>query len=69
MLAGVPCLAMIGMTEALIIGGVVIMIFGGKKLPELGRGLGQSILELKKGLQGVEEVKGEVDELKREIKP
>ncbi len=40
----------IGMTELLIIAGVLLLLFGGKKLPELGRGLGNSIKELKKAL-------------------
>ncbi|WP_231426116.1 MULTISPECIES: twin-arginine translocase TatA/TatE family subunit [Pedobacter] len=34
--------------EIILIGVVVILIFGGKKLPELMRGLGSSIKEFKK---------------------
>jgi len=37
----------IGTTEVIIIAIILIVIFGGKKLPELGRGLGTSIKELK----------------------
>ena len=33
---------MIGTTEALIIGGVVLLLFGAKKLPELAKSMGQS---------------------------
>ena len=33
---------MIGATEALIIGGVVLLLFGAKKLPELAKSMGQS---------------------------
>jgi sec-independent protein translocase protein TatA len=38
----------IGTTEILIIAAVVILLFGGKKLPELMRGLADSIKEYKK---------------------
>lgn len=38
----------IGMQELLIILVVVLILFGGKKLPELARGLGQGMKEFKK---------------------
>ena len=41
---------MIGTTEALIIGGIVLLIFGAKKLPELAKGLGQSKAAFDEGL-------------------
>lgn len=37
----------IGMTELLIIVGLVLLLFGGKKIPELMRGLGKGIKEFK----------------------
>ncbi len=40
-----------GGTEWLIIAGVVVLLFGAKKLPELARSLGRSSREFKKGLQ------------------
>lgn len=40
---------MLGGTELLVVGGVVLLLFGGSKLPALARGLGQSIKEFKKG--------------------
>lgn len=43
-------LAMIGTTELLIIGGLALLLFGGKKLPEMMRGLGQGVREFKKGV-------------------
>ncbi len=40
-----------GGTEWLIIAGVVVLLFGAKKLPELARSLGRSSREFKKGLR------------------
>ena len=44
---------MIGTTELLLISGMALLLFGGKKLPEMMRGLGQGVKELKKGLNEV----------------
>ena len=38
-----------GLTEILLILLAVIILFGGKKIPELARGLGKSLSEFKKG--------------------
>jgi len=37
----------------LIIGIIVVVFFGGKKLPELGKGLGEGLKGFKEGLKGV----------------
>ena len=37
----------IGTTELLIIGAIVFVLFGGKKLPELARGIGDALREFK----------------------
>lgn len=42
---------MIGTTEILIILGVAILLFGGKKIPEIMRGLGQGIKSYKDGMK------------------
>lgn len=43
-------LLFIGTTEILVIGAIVLLLFGGKKLPELMRGLGKGMKEFKDGL-------------------
>ena len=40
-----------GPTELLIILGIVVLIFGASRLPEIGRGLGQSIHGFRKAMQ------------------
>lgn len=42
----------IGPTEVIIIAVVVLIIFGGKKLPEFGKGLGETIKEIRKAFDG-----------------
>ncbi|MCC6724825.1 MAG: twin-arginine translocase TatA/TatE family subunit [Saprospiraceae bacterium] len=43
------------MTELLVILGVVLLLFGGKKIPELMRGLGKGIREFNNAKNSVEE--------------
>jgi len=38
----------IGTTEIIIIAVLILVLFGGKKIPELMRGIGQSIKEFRK---------------------
>ncbi len=41
----------LGTTEIIIIAVIILIIFGGKKIPELIRGIGQSIREYRRGLK------------------
>lgn len=50
-------LGVVGPTEIILIIAIVLLLFGGKKLPELMRGIGQGAREFKKGLSGEEEPK------------
>jgi sec-independent protein translocase protein TatA len=45
----------LGTPELIVILGIAFLIFGGKKLPEIGAGLGKAITSFKNGLQDVEE--------------
>lgn len=40
-----------GLPEILVILGLVLLLFGAKKLPELARSMGSSITQFKKGLK------------------
>lgn len=42
---------MIGTSELLLIGALVLLLFGGKKLPEMMRGLGQGVRSFKDGMK------------------
>jgi sec-independent protein translocase protein TatA len=42
----------IGVPEILIVLLVLLLLFGGKKLPELAKGIGDAFRELRKGIEG-----------------
>lgn len=46
--------ALIGTNEIIILALVVILLFGGKKIPELMRGLGKGVKSFKDGMNGIE---------------
>jgi sec-independent protein translocase protein TatA len=48
-------LGMLGMQELLIVLGIVMLLFGGTRLPQLAKGLGASIREFKRGAAGLDE--------------
>lgn len=50
--------------EWIILALVVLLFFGGKKIPELMRGLGKGVKSFKQGMKEVEE---DVKEIKKEI--
>ena len=45
----------LGTPELIVILGIAFLVFGGKKLPEIGAGLGKAISSFKNGLRDVEE--------------
>ncbi|MBK6400020.1 MAG: twin-arginine translocase TatA/TatE family subunit [Bacteroidetes bacterium] len=53
-------LGMLGMNEILIIAFVILLIFGGKKIPEMMRGVGKGMKEFKDASSGVESEKDKI---------
>ncbi|MCR9203522.1 MAG: twin-arginine translocase TatA/TatE family subunit [Halobacteriovoraceae bacterium] len=41
----------LGLWEALIVLAIVVLLFGGKKLPELGNSMGKALTNFKKGMK------------------
>jgi sec-independent protein translocase protein TatA len=62
----------LGPWEIVIILFVIVLLFGGKKLPELAKGLGQGLREFKRATKDIkDEVKSatnDVEDIKKEIK-
>lgn len=57
----------IGTTELLLVGGIALLLFGGKKLPEMMKGLGQGVQSFKKGMnEPMPEETTEEQEIKEE---
>ncbi|MEI7980218.1 MAG: twin-arginine translocase TatA/TatE family subunit [Bacteroidota bacterium] len=55
MTLGILLIFGLGTTELLLIALVVLLLFGGKKIPELMRGLGKGVKSFKDGMEGMEE--------------
>ena len=55
---------MIGATEIILICAVILLIFGGKKLPELMKGMGKGVRSFKEGINepSEEEINRRVEE-------
>ena len=51
----------IGFQEILVIALIVLLFFGGKKIPELMRGLGKGVKSFKEGMNEVTDLKEEVE--------
>ncbi|MDR2564113.1 MAG: twin-arginine translocase TatA/TatE family subunit [Prevotellaceae bacterium] len=45
----------LGAPEIIIIALVVLLLFGGKKIPELMRGIGKGVKSFKDGVKGIED--------------
>lgn len=61
----------IGTQEILFIALIVLLLFGGKKIPELMKGLGKGVKSFKDGMNGIEESVREstsIDETGKEVK-
>lgn len=56
----------IGPTEIILILALILLLFGARKLPELARSVGKSVVELKEGLKGSS---GSDDSASKDSKP
>ncbi|OJV38364.1 MAG: Sec-independent protein translocase TatA [Bacteroidales bacterium 36-12] len=55
----------LGTGEIILIALVVLLLFGGKKIPELMRGLGKGVSQFKKGVKDVDdEINSTLDDMK-----
>ena len=65
-------LGIIGPWQVIIIALVIILLFGGRKIPELMRGLGHGMKSFKQGMKDadkeIQEIKKEIDTTPEEIK-
>ncbi len=55
----------LGAGEIIIIALIILLLFGGKKIPELMRGLGKGVKSFK---QGMSEVEKEIGDIEKDIK-
>ena len=46
----------IGTTELLVVLGIVLVLFGARRLPEIGAGVGKAIKNFKAGISGKDEI-------------
>ena len=52
----------LGFQEILVIALIILLLFGGKKIPELMRGLGKGVKSFKEGMNEVTDLKKEVEQ-------
>lgn len=62
----VPIIGNIGMPELLIIMVVVLLVFGAKRLPEIGSSMGKGIREFKKSIR---DMRNSIDEADEDARP
>jgi len=60
-------LGIIGGQELILILLVVLVFFGGKKIPELMKGLGKGVKEYKKAMNGVDEEINSITEIENPV--
>jgi sec-independent protein translocase protein TatA len=63
-LNGILALWTLGTGEIIAIVAIILLLFGGKKIPELMRGLGKGVKSFKQGMNEIEEeIKKPIEEL------
>lgn len=58
----------LGMQEILVIALIILLLFGGKKIPELMRGLGKGVKSFKEGMNEVSSLDELNEDKKKEVK-
>ena len=60
---------MLGTSEIIVIALVILLLFGGKRIPELMQGLGKGVKSFKDGMNGIDESADAKKAQKDEPKP
>ena len=55
----------IGGQELVFIALIILLLFGGKKIPELMKGLGKGVKSFKDGVNGIDEITDQEDKKKK----
>ena len=58
----------LGMSEIIVIALIVLLLFGGKKIPELMKGLGKGVKSFKEGMNEVDEDLKNLNDKKKQEK-
>ncbi|HHV04570.1 MAG: twin-arginine translocase TatA/TatE family subunit [Bacteroidales bacterium] len=59
----------LGATEIIIIALIVLLLFGGRKIPELMKGIGKGVKSFRDGVKGIEDdLKEEEKDLDKDLK-
>lgn len=59
---------MIGTSELLLVAGIALLLFGGKKLPELMKGMGEGVKSFKDAVNGNSDTQDKKDDKTDDIK-
>ena len=57
----------LGTQEILVIALIILLLFGGKKIPELMKGLGKGVKSFKEGLNSIEDEKEDKKEEDKKV--
>ena len=61
-------LLMIGTSELLLVAGIALLLFGGKRLPELMKGMGEGVKSFKDAVNGNSDTQDKKDDKTDDIK-